>query len=70
MKIWFDGVGGTGACRGLRGEEAWLADVGGCLAGVSGNSAGRLGEPAGSVANGGGNGDTDTEVTDADGWAL
>jgi hypothetical protein len=41
--------------------------VGGCLVGVSEASADLLGEPAGSVGNGGGNGDTDTEVTEADG---
>lgn len=54
----------------MRGEEAWPADVCGCLVGVSGCSAALLGEFVGSVGNGGGNGDTDTDVTEADGCAL
>lgn len=62
MYIWFEGVTGTGGCFGPRGEDV------GPLASV--RSGARLGESNGSVGSGGGNGDIESAVTEAEGWAL
>lgn len=71
MYIWFDGIAGTGSWRGVRGDEAWPPDEAlVCLVGVFDPSAPLLGESVCSVGNGGGKGDIDSDVTDADGCAL
>lgn len=64
MYIWFEGVWGTRGC--WRAERGWGCD----LAGGSGTSVVLPGEPDGSIDSGGGNGDTERAVTEAEGWAL
>jgi hypothetical protein len=70
MYIWFDGIAGTGSWRGVRGDEVWLDDACACLVGVFDPSAPLLGELVCSVGNGGGKGEIDSDVTEADGCAL
>ena len=53
----------------MRGDAAWL-DAGCGRVGGSGASALLLGDPDGMVGSGGGYGDMESAVTEADGWAL
>ena len=70
MYIWFEGMGGTAGCwRGVRGEAPWVG--GGCgRVEASGVSRPGLGEPGWGVGSGGGKGDMDRAVTEAEGCAL
>lgn len=70
MYIWFDGVAGTGGWRGVLGEEVGPADVGACLGGVSDRPGSLFGEFDPSVGIGGGKGDIESAVTEAEGCAL
>jgi hypothetical protein len=67
MYIWFDGIAGTGGCRGVRGDEVCPDEVWACLTGVFDPSAPLFGELVCNVGSGGGKGDIDSDVTEADG---
>jgi hypothetical protein len=64
MYIWFEGMEGTWACRGVRGDDAWAAGEAPRLDEVSARSA------EGTKGCDGSNGDTDSAVTEADLCAL
>ena len=64
MYIWFEGVGGTRGC--WRAGRGWGCD----LAGGSGLSVVLDAGADGRVGSGGGKGETERAVTEAEGWAL
>lgn len=70
MYIWLEGIEGTCACRGVRGDAARPAGDDVCLEGVSKRSDDLEGEVDGTNGCDGSRGDTDSAVTEADGWAL
>ena len=64
MYIWLDGIAGTWAWRGVRGDGVWAAGDAVLLEEES------AGSGAGTKGCEGSSGDTDSAVTEADGWAL
>lgn len=68
--IWFEGIEGTWAWRGVRGDEVWPVWEAVCRDGVSGWSVGLLAEDACIKGCEASKGDTDRDVTEADGCAL
>lgn len=70
MYIWFEGIGGTCACRGVRGEAPCPDGDDDCLEGEANRSSDLLGEAFGRKGCEARRGDTDSAETEADGCAL